>query len=275
MYWHCLRRPSPDASNETFMQDRRESFPIPRRPVQRYHLRSLLLALYRAGIKLHTLRCGDVSYSVLLVSEADFEKIQWTMSKLRTLKLTMTTQDSDLAGDEGHGNYVLWNRQCTLEAWDNRNKSNRFNALLTGIPDLETLALHFTGNRLQLQDIVGKKHWRSLNHLSLSRISSSEESLFDFLNTHAHTLRMVYLKSLGLSTGYWRSILPRLRTVLVLQDFSFEGTCIDRNERWNMDSCLPHIRQKYPHASTVKKYMLHDGPWPFPLPPLDWSYYPY
>ena len=190
-----------------------------------------------------------------------------TMSELRTLKLIMTIWD--FHEDEGHGNYLVNEKVFTVGSWREFQKADRFRVLLGSIPDLETLALHFSGGNMQLENIMGRNHWRSLSHLSLRAVRSCEAELFKFFKTHAETLRVIYLEMLDLELGYWRSILPRLRNALVLEDFSLEGDCPDKDGSWQFVDFPPSGPFNVLHPSGVKDYMVHDGPWPFPLPPLN------
>lgn len=115
---------------------------------------------------------------------------------------------------------------------------------LKAIPNLETLRFGFASITFAYADgsewqrkrdndpvdwyvplwrMLGDRTWHKLRKLRLDGLLVCEQGLFELLNRHSDTLRVLDLFNLGLWFGSVQSLLSRLRTILRLESFHAWG----------------------------------------------------
>ncbi|KAL8870816.1 MAG: hypothetical protein Q9174_003225 [Haloplaca sp. 1 TL-2023] len=97
-------------------------------------------------------------------------------------------------------------------------EDGRVRDLITSTDCIQTLELNFPlfdsdDVLVELKHVVGDFTWTRLRHAWLGCMKTSEEDLIAFIERHAATLRSLDLDTIRLTSGTWRSILPRVRAL--------------------------------------------------------------
>ena len=184
-------------------------------------LRSLLLGVWEAGLKLEDLRCGYVHWQFFRQSASVFAKVKEAVQHLQSMELHIsTTSPNDDPDDEDA--FHIGIPECIAYL-----KGGRLRDFVTAAPDLTALAIYFDWDNPQppsrLVDIVGTFTWDSLRYASFSYIETTEDELMAFYTRHSSTLREIALDTIILSQGSWARTFQKMAKVLQLKEASVSG----------------------------------------------------
>ena len=207
-------------------------------------MRSLLLAVYHAGIELDTLRVGDVNWKFLQQSDDTFKHMKYTLRHLTTLELVINTESGNCVGAE-----IPTCRQYL----HNNNKLLEF---LAAAPKLKDLSIAFDWYTpycpAGLTQIFGETVWPCLESISMDNVDATFEEWNHFFERHASTLKHVAMKTINLRNGTWIDALEQMSKVLSLKSVYADGQLFGDNpyQNWWLghDTC-----NKYTHVSRDKE----------------------
>ena len=105
--------------------------------------------------------------------------------------------------------------------------------LLSAAPDLEALAISFSGCdptiAVSFEHTFGMVHWKSLKAVKLIAFETNENEVLNFFGRHANSLHSVSLRTIDLLDGTWLTILHRMYQTLKLKHAYFSGGLSDEN----------------------------------------------
>ena len=184
-------------------------------------LRSCLISMHDAGIRLQKFKCGDVSWKLFRCSKNDLNAFAATLAQVRKFRLQIST---DILNARGNASGI------ELPVCRRFLKNGRVRDLISGADDLEKLNVRLDWSiptfGLELANVVGDCIWPRLSKVTLSNIETTEELLIHFLERHRVTLRKVHLNTMLLALGEWPSLVPRMRSSLHLDYLVLEGSLI-------------------------------------------------
>ena len=190
-------------------------------------MRSLLLAVYEAGIEFDTLRLGDANWKFLQQSDGTLKRIKHTLRHLTTLDLVISTE-TVYAGDQIPicRNYL-------------RN-NNILSEFFAAAPKFKDLELAFDAYEYQLycaaglNQIVGDTVWSYLERIAISNIDATIEDWSHFFKRHASTLKHLTMRNIILQNGSWIDALEKMSQVLNLKSVYATGDLIgeDPSQHW-------------------------------------------
>lgn len=180
-------------------------------------LRSMILSMYNAGIKLRVFECGEISWKLFRCSKGDLQAFAGALSEARKVRLLLTTASNDSRDRMG----------TDLPECRRFLKNGRVRELLSQAPDIEDLELRFDWYDpyfpIELANVVGDHIWPNLTSVTLSTIETSGDELMHFLQRHRTTLRKLCMGTICLRSGEWPSTVPQLRCMLKLEELLLEG----------------------------------------------------
>ena len=228
-------------------------------------LRSMLLSMHEAGIKLQTFECGDVSWKLFRCSKKDLRAFATTLSQVRRLKLHLST------GMAASGNEI----GVDLPECRRFLKNGRIRDMITHAKDLEYLEIKFDWWSpvfgIELGNIVGDQIFPRLASVTFSHVETNEEELIRFLERHKATLRSLHLDSMCLASGEWTSTVPRIRSSLELDECEIEGRLFSDDPRrdfdlgmieWD-DARFPEDRPRIEKRKAIEEWFTKGGECPF------------
>lgn len=176
-------------------------------------LRSMLLSMHEAGIKLQTFECGDVSWKLFRCSKKDLKPFATTLSQVRRLKLQLSTGMAASGVDLPECHQFL--------------KNERIRDMITHAKNLEYLDIRFDCWSpvfgIELGNLIKDQIFPRLASMAFSHVETNEEELIRFLERHKAMLRSLHLDSMCLAPGEWTSTVPRIRSSLELHGCEIEG----------------------------------------------------
>lgn len=200
----------------------------PKHPVGVPQVRSLLLGALEAGLKITALRCGEVSWRLLLGNDSTFARMKKSISNLEDLKLDFSTGflEVDREVDNTRTWYDVGDAE-EIEACSAHLREGRLKDFVTSAPNLIHLDVEFACQEpsyaTDLEYVVGDYQWHSLRVASFAFIECSEDDLVAFCERHAGTLQGLFMGCMHLTTGNWSSALSRMHKVLTLKYASVWG----------------------------------------------------
>ena len=223
-------------------------------------MRSLLLAVYEAGIELDTLRLGAVNWKFLQQSDETLKRIKYTLRYLTTLELAIsaTTEHTYPEIAPTYRNYL-------------RNNS-ALSEFLTAAPKLKVLAITFDNYRPNcpagLNQIVGDTVWPYLESIAMDCVDATFEDWNHFFKQHASTLKHVTMRTIILRNGTWIDALEKMSQVLNLRSVEASGSLIGLNpsQHWYLGPDVFTIFSTSPTrnrtSKAVQDYLVEGGSCP-------------
>lgn len=166
--------------------------------------KAVLLAAVSAGLQMNHFCCHRFSWQALTQDIRDMPALRRSMLHLKTM---------DIAFANVQHPHRLTPSEMGLVA-----------ALLVSFimsaPNLEYLMLstkpfpwsnRFSDTSLTLKEAIDKFYWPSLKTLSLDGVIATEDDLVHLCERHAHTLRELRLRDIGLYWGMWSTTFHRMR----------------------------------------------------------------
>ena len=223
-------------------------------------MRSLLLAIYEAGIELDTLRLGDVNWKFLQQSDKTLNRMKYTLRHLTTLELAIST---------------ITEHMCT-EIPTCRNylcNNNTLSEFFAAAPKLKDLAIAFDGYKpycpAELNQIVGDTVWPYLESIALDMVDATFECWNHFFKQHASTLKHVTMRTIILLDGTWIDALEKMSQVLNLKSVYVSGHLIGKNpsQHWYLDAKVNTRSRHVPTqanltSKAVEDYLVDGGSCP-------------
>lgn len=272
-----------------FMRAYAETFHLPegddghRSPYGVTQLCSVLLGVASAGTKLSSLDCGQVDWKFLKTDERHMDKFKLAVKHLEYFRILFSTSYHLHQGlssgfhldDPGHISFEP-------ERCNNFLQNYRVCELVSAAKYLKALSLAFDEpEATELKYVVGTTTWASLRFIQLTEICAAEDTLIEFLERHAGTLKKLGLNNILLLEGHgdWTSLLPRIRKAVKLDELCAVGNwwADDPYQHWEIDTCWHNLESmeflRDPPCKlgmAVKKYMLNGGNCPL----LDLDNYP-
>ena len=192
-------------------------------------LRSVLLGMHEARIKLQSFECGDVSWKLFRCSKTDLKAFATTLSHVRRMYLQIST-GMDASGDEIGVDLPECRRFL---------RNGRMRDLITQARYVEYLEIKFDWSTpvfgIELGNIVGTQTFPKLASVKFANVETNEEELMIFLQRHKLTLRSLHLDTICLASGAWTTVVPRIRSSLQLDDFNVEGHLFSDDPRQDFD----------------------------------------
>ena len=198
--------------------------------------RSLLVGAYEACLKIESLDCGFVRWLLLDQNDEDLTKMKKAIENLRVFRLRLVGEEY---GEVPDG----WVHESSRIA-----EKGGLVKFITSAPHLNDIDVHLNWAEhrdvshyqgppsVSLKDVVGDFHWAALEKASFAHTTADEDHLVAFCKRHAATLRTLQLWSMRLTTGSWYSTLERLRRILRLDSFNFDGIINSATEEWNFNT---------------------------------------
>ena len=230
---------------------------------------SMLDGFASAEPKLRDLRCSFTDWRFFQIDGHRMSRIKCALKHLESFSM------------------IFWGQRFPFSAEDEVNYEaflqHREYDFLSAAKDLKALSLKISDELSRhervFKHVVGTSNWASLRVVELDGIRMAEETLIDFLQRHALTLKELGLHHFYMINGDWASALPRIRKAVRLEDFRATGRWRSaRMDFWLIDTCkrFPELgespqSQRYRLGTAVKTYILHGGTNPF----LDHSWHPH
>ena len=214
-------------------------------------LRSLLLAVANANLKLESLCCGNVHWRFLKHSPGIFEKMQRAVQFLHHMTQHITTRTEEDDNDIP---------QC-YQFLDNYG---RLRDLITAAPDLKHLEINFDDDNpflpTSLKDVVGDFKWHALRSAIFSMIDTDEGALVNFYGRHADTLRGIGLENIRLEVGgVWPRLLQCMRKMLRLEKVRIGGRFSTADGASYLLECLEDDGIRSRTRVVIEDYLLAGG----------------
>ena len=225
------------------------------------HMRSLLLAVYEAGIELDTLRLGDVNWKFLQQSDETLKRMKHTLRHLTTFYLVISTETGLRPGEE----------IPTCRKYLRSN--NTLSGFLAAAPKLKDLAIAFDAYEpycaAGLNQIVGDTVWPYLESIEMDNVDATFEDWNHFFEQHASTLKHVTMRTIVLRNGTWIHALENMSQVLNLTSVYASGNLIGLypSQSWCLqhDICTRFSRlpnQANRNSKAIEKYLVEGGSCP-------------
>ena len=191
---------------------------------------SILLAKESAALQIESFCCKRFNWQTLMQDMRNLPALRRSMLHLQLIDITFT--EPPITCVDGSFREIDYSIEEYLE-------KRGIRSFLTSAPSLEYLGLSFgTWPNLCLPQRLGKTignfHWPSLKAVSLDTVAMSENSLVDFCEIHAHTLRDLSLRRIRMEQGFWNATFHRMRRVFRLGQQL--DTCTLEGVFWENDS---------------------------------------
>ena len=180
-------------------------------------MRSLLMALHASGVKLQSLRIGQVSWKFLMLDSDILGNLMKVLEPLECFEISIST-GVDLEEDE-----------IGIEIEECREflEENALHNFLAAASKVEDLRVAFDWNdpysAAEFDTTFSETRWTCLTILSLECVEIIESDWLGFLERHASTLKELDLRSIELAYGSWVDVLEGTRKLLVLDCVSLSG----------------------------------------------------
>ncbi|CAD6579538.1 MAG: hypothetical protein ASARMPREDX12_009286 [Alectoria sarmentosa] len=230
-------------------------------------MRSLLLDASHAGLKLQSLRCGNIHWEIFKQSGKIFEEMKKAIQYLTMFNLQVTTRISDdgsadsLDSDDHHSQIPA----CA----EYLKESGRLRKFVIAAPDLKVLDISFDMENpyppAGLKQIVGDFTWHSLQHLAFNVLQTTEDELVELFSRHASTLNGIVLDTIKLTKGPWPRLLQRMRKTLCLEEAMIHGRVTSTDPKEDFDfGFRPEHNDGVPSvlSSAVERYLILGGDGP-------------
>jgi hypothetical protein len=178
-------------------------------------LEVLLEALAHVGIKLRSLRAGQLAWGFFQKSPTELERLFRPVRDAEHIDLQLTLDLGETLRD------VTGNTERCRELF----RQGVVRDLLAPMRRLRILRVGFLcdyavrNKPARLGDIMGEvHHWPRLTQLELSHVEADRDSLMESLSLHKDTLRFLCLQDFRLRSSTWEELLPELRNKLYLED---------------------------------------------------------
>ena len=225
-------------------------------------MRSLLLAVHEAGIKLEILQLGTVDWKFLQQSDEILERMKSTLHHLTTLELAIST------GMHESGNGIGVDIPTCRKYL---SKSPKLADFLAAAPNLRDLNINFDWNEpfspARLNHVFGGTIWPCLESIALGNIDAASEDFNRFFEQHASTLKHVAMKTIGLQEGTWIATLERMNKVLNLESASMRGRILGEHppQCWILEQDIwPEYMQSQAirTSKAIQDYLVQGGSCP-------------
>lgn len=225
-------------------------------------MRSLLLAVYNAGIELDTLRLGDVNWKFLQQSDETLKRMKYTLCHLTTLHLVISTEPLQWPGEE----------IPTCRKYLHNDK--KLSEFLAAAPKLKDLTIAFdSGYDLYcpagLNEIFGDTVWPDLESIAMDSVDATLGEWNHFFERHASTLKNVTIGTIILRNGRWIDALEKMGQVLNLKSIDAWDHLLGENpsQHWCLRHEGPHRSRDVPTqadltSKAVRDYLLEGGSCP-------------
>ena len=184
-------------------------------PLGLQQMRSLLLGVYFAGLKVETLQCGLLDWQIFGQPSETFARMRDSVANVKNLRLELDVGGAVARGDP------CWTKSSTGDL------ERRLGDSITAASKLEHLQLNFPRkyctSRTSLENILGEHRWPCLKSINLKNIGTTEDELVAFCSRHADTLTSVHLADIGFLEGDWMDALSRMRKILTLDALVLRG----------------------------------------------------
>ena len=232
-------------------------------------LSSVLLGVASAGTKVRSLDCGKVDWKFLKTDETRMEKIKLAMKHLEYFHILLSADPQGLSTSlhlDDIGDMSFEPERC-----NDFLQNYRMCELVSAAKDLKTLSISLdVPAATELKYMVGTTTWASLRVVYFEAIRTGEDTIVEFLERHAGTLKKFGLCDIILMEGQgdWTALLPRIREAVKLDEFCANGYwwAEDPYQFWEVNTCW------YPSDSTgfllgppdtlsdaVENYVLNGG----------------
>lgn len=208
---------------------------------------SLIKMLDTVGVKLASLRIGNLSWRFFLQYEEDyvgnsdlFYAIKRIVQSLRDIKLVITTWSS-LVNDDDDGDDQEVQEYSEVEECRTYLDRGSLGRLLSGAQDLHKLAIEFDAYEVKcpidFQYLVLDTHWSHLHTIELDSVDAHEDDWIKFFERHATNLKDVSFATIRLLDGKWPDVLERMQQLLSLEEAHFDkDLCgVAPNQMWRLD----------------------------------------
>ena len=223
-------------------------------------MRSLLLAVYEAGIELDTLRLVGVNWKFLQQSDETLKRMKCTLRHLTTLELKISTSTVHMCAEIPICRNYLRN-------------NNTLSEFFAAAPKLKALAITFDGHKpycpAGLNQIVGDTVWPYLESIAMDDVDATFSDWNHFFKRHAPTLKHLTMKTIILRNGTWIDALEKMSQVLNLKSVYAKGQLIGENpsQHWNLNAYVDtRFRrmptQGYRTSKAVQDYLVEGGSCP-------------
>ena len=225
---------SPDPANVVAVGSRQLSF--------------ILSAADKAGLQIKKLVCGSLDHFFLYQSFGRRDAVERSIHGLQSLHLFLSQPD-----------------EFNPNARPNPNDSGSTGIMSMNFaslaPNLEILSIHYNEDRPSdppdLEHLVRNFHWSFLASASFAKMNTGRETLIDFCDRHAGTLKDFTLVDIRLLSGGWPSTICAMRQKLELKNMTFAGIVQSfQGDHWDFEA----EKADQPAKEMVERYILHDDP---------------
>lgn len=116
-----------------------------------------------------------------------------------------------------------------------------------------------------LAHAVGTRHWQYLERVTFTYLSTSEEDLLRFCDSHAKNMVHFSIIGMTLTTGCWQRVFQHIRKALRLRSVEVSDilSSYDLNDRYNLDKqwggLEPAVPRKTRLRAAIEAYLLEGG----------------
>lgn len=220
-------------------------------------LLSLLLGVVSIGRKLRRVTCDQVHWTFFTQGREVLAETHLAVEHLNFLRLRIATCHRGIhsRGDD------------TMCANLQHGSLRDFIAAAPHLKDLN-IGVHPVYRHLppiSLADAVGTRHWQYLKRVTFAYLSTREEELLDFCDSHAKNLVHLSIIGLTLTSGCWQRVFQRIRKTLRLRSVEVSGLLSsydledehDLDEHWGGFS--PEVARKPRLRVAIETYLLEGG----------------
>lgn len=220
-------------------------------------LLSLLLGAVSTGRKLRRVTCDQVHWTPFTQRREVRAETHLAVEHLNFLRLRIATCHRGIhsRGDD------------TMCAKLQHGSLRDFIAAAPHLKDLN-IGAHPVYRHLppiSLADAVGTRHWQYLERVTFAYLSTREEDLLDFCDSHAKNLVHLSIIGLTLTSGCWQRVFQRIRKTLRLRSVEVSGLLLsydlgdehDLDEHWGGFS--PEVARKPRLRVAIETYLLEGG----------------
>ncbi len=220
-------------------------------------LLSLLLGAVSTGRKLRRVTCDRVHWTFFTQRREVLADTHLAVEHLNYLRLRIATCRQGL-------------HSCRDDAMCANLRHGSLRDFIAAAPHLK--GLNIGANPIyrylppiSLADAVGTRHWQYLERVNFAYLSTREEDLLDFCDSHAKNLVHLSIIGLTLTSGCWQRVFQQIRKTLrlrsakvsgLLSSYDFEDEH-DLDEHWAGFS--PEVARKPRLRVAIEAYLLEGG----------------
>ena len=225
------------------------------------HMRSVLLAIDKAGIRLEMFRIGFVSWKFLTSEALPLDTIRRVFAPLKLLELQIST---------GIGSEEKPECRAFL---DDTDSLHDILSIASSVRDLYiSFDFHKPCAPANCKNFYQSTKWPFLTFMTLGGVAIEDKVWLAFLERHAQTLKHLTLDTIELSCGVWVDVMEKMQQSISFKSVHFGAHMrgIDPQQFWHLwpldtidgSSFEDMLSQANRTRVAIEDYFLHGGQCP-------------